>query len=86
VDGEKGPWGHVNFDDFKFHVKKPVFPEWLRRSGGLPDFDVVKHAGLDPEAILKNNDSYTLFDRLGDLLRTGPTGTNVMDLVIGLAE
>lgn len=42
--------------------------------------------GLDPAAILGENDSYTLFDGLGDLLRTGPTGTNVMDLVIGLAK
>ena len=43
-------------------------------------------AGLDPHAFLKDNDSYAFFDRLGDLLRTGPTGTNVMDLVIGLAR
>ena len=40
--------------------------------------------GLDPVASLRDNDSYTLFDGLGDLLRTGPTGTNVMDLVVGL--
>ncbi len=40
--------------------------------------------GLDPDAVLANNDSYHLFDRLGDLLRTGPTGTNVNDLLIGL--
>jgi hydroxypyruvate reductase len=42
--------------------------------------------GLDPTASLRDNDSYTLFDGLGDLLRTGPTGTNVMDLVIGLTR
>jgi glycerate 2-kinase len=29
---------------------------------------------------LENNDSYTFFRRLGDLIMTGPTGTNVMDL------
>lgn len=40
--------------------------------------------GLDPGAALARNDSYALFDRLGDLLRTGPTGTNVNDLLIGL--
>lgn len=44
----------------------------------------AKAAGLDPEAMLANNDAYSLFDRLGDLLRTGPTGTNVNDVVIGL--
>jgi hydroxypyruvate reductase len=37
-------------------------------------------AGLDPAAMLARHDSYTLFDRLGDLVRTGPTLTNVNDL------
>jgi glycerate-2-kinase len=45
----------------------------------------ARKAGIDPELILADNDSYRLFDRLSDLLRTGPTGTNVNDLVIGLA-
>jgi glycerate 2-kinase len=42
--------------------------------------------GFDPSAYLENNDAYNLFDKLGDLLKTGPTGTNVMDLVVGLTE
>lgn len=46
----------------------------------------AKEKGIDPTAILADNDAYTLFDALGDLLRTGPTGTNVMDLVVGLAR
>jgi glycerate 2-kinase len=37
--------------------------------------------GLDPRAHLANNDAYPFFDALGDLLRTGPTGTNVNDLL-----
>jgi hydroxypyruvate reductase len=37
--------------------------------------------GLDPAVYLANNDSYHFFDRLGDLIRTGPTGTNVNDLL-----
>lgn len=37
--------------------------------------------GLDPVAHLRNNDAYPLFDALGDLIRTGPTGTNVNDLL-----
>ena len=45
----------------------------------------AREADLDPQRYLVDNDSYHFFDRLGDLLRTGPTGTNVMDLVIGLA-
>ncbi|MFW5837432.1 MAG: glycerate kinase type-2 family protein, partial [Desulfovibrionaceae bacterium] len=41
--------------------------------------------GLEPEAFLAENDSYHFFDHLGDLLRTGPTRTNVMDMAIALA-
>ncbi len=40
-------------------------------------------AGLPPpDAILDANDSYPYFARLGDLLRPGPTGTNVGDLQV----
>ncbi len=41
--------------------------------------------GLDPLAYLANNDAYTFFERLGDLLVTGPTRTNVNDLAFILA-
>lgn len=37
-------------------------------------------AGLDPAHYLKRNDSYHFFAGLEDLLRTGPTRTNVNDL------
>lgn len=37
-------------------------------------------AALDPAAFLARNDSYAFFDALGDLLRPGPTQTNVNDL------
>ncbi len=49
-------------------------------------------AGLDAAAYLENNDSYSFFSRLDTLtdgahhLKTGPTGTNVMDLQIILIE
>jgi hydroxypyruvate reductase len=36
--------------------------------------------GLKPEDYLANNDAYTYFERLGDLLKPGPSGTNVNDL------
>jgi glycerate-2-kinase len=35
-----------------------------------------------PQSYLDDNDSYTFFNTLGDLIRTGPTGTNVGDLQI----
>jgi glycerate 2-kinase len=37
--------------------------------------------GLDPGDFLDRNDSYTFFAGLDDLLKPGPTGTNVNDLV-----
>ena len=37
--------------------------------------------GLDAAGHLSRNDSYPFFQALGDLLKTGPTGTNVNDLV-----
>jgi glycerate-2-kinase len=40
----------------------------------------IRSAGLSPEAALMNNDSYPALDAAGDLVRTGPTGTNVADL------
>jgi hydroxypyruvate reductase len=38
--------------------------------------------GLEPQKFLDRNDAYPFFDRLGDLLRPGPTQTNVNDLTI----
>jgi glycerate 2-kinase len=37
--------------------------------------------GLDAAGYLSRHDSYPFFQALGDLLKTGPTGTNVNDLV-----
>jgi hydroxypyruvate reductase len=39
----------------------------------------MRAAGLDPRAALASNDAYTAFATIGDLLVTGPTGTNVND-------
>lgn len=41
--------------------------------------------GLDAEAALARNDAYPFFKALDDLLIIGPTGTNVMDLVLAFA-
>jgi len=37
---------------------------------------------LDPEIFLKNNDSYHYFEQAGGLIKTGPTGTNVNDMIL----
>jgi hydroxypyruvate reductase len=40
----------------------------------------ARAAGLNPRAMLDRHDSYTLFKAIGDLVRTGPTLTNVNDI------
>lgn len=50
--------------------------ETLRRAQAL---------GLDPADFLARNDSYHFFDPLGDLIRCGPTHTNVNDLAFAFA-
>lgn len=42
--------------------------------------------GLDPRAALERNDSHSFFRALGDLIITGPTGTNVMDVQLVLVR
>ncbi|HEV3024246.1 MAG TPA: PVC-type heme-binding CxxCH protein, partial [Pirellulales bacterium] len=49
VDHHSGGWGHVNFDDFRFHDAKLDFSP---RPGAMP-LDTFQHAGLDPEAAAK---------------------------------
>ncbi len=53
-------------------------------AGALAEGDTLERAqalGLDAHASLMNNDSYPFFSALGDLLLTGPTNTNVNDLI-----
>jgi glycerate-2-kinase len=38
--------------------------------------------GLNPEEYLEDNDSHTFFKRVGGLIYTGPTGTNVGDITV----
>lgn len=46
---------------------------------------MAESIGLDAEDHLSRNDAYPFFEALGDLLKPGPTGTNVNDLVFLLA-
>jgi glycerate 2-kinase len=45
----------------------------------------AKAAGFDPAAALGSFNAYPLFDALGDVIMTGPTGNNVRDLRVLLA-
>jgi hydroxypyruvate reductase len=52
-------------------------------AGALADGSTVPRAkalGMDPRAFLKRSDSYHFFKPLDDLIITGPTRTNVMDI------
>jgi glycerate 2-kinase len=54
-------------------------------AGAFADGQTVargRSRGVDAVACLSRSDSHGFFEREGGLLRTGPTGTNVMDLVL----
>lgn len=46
----------------------------------------AKAMGLQPELYLKNNDAYNFFNKLGALIKVGPTNTNVNDIILILVE
>ncbi|MCG3120826.1 MAG: D-glycerate 2-kinase [bacterium] len=57
-------------------------------AGALADGETIQRAtrlNLNPHSFLAGNNSYHFFAPLGDLMITGPTNTNVMDLRIILA-
>ena len=56
-------------------------------AGGYADGDTVRQLaekGMDIRAYLDNNDAYHALGIIGNLLFTGPTGTNVNDVTVGL--
>ncbi len=58
-------------------------------AGGWTDGRTIARArarGVDLEAALEGHSAYRALERLGGLVRTGPTGTNVMDLHVGLTR
>lgn len=54
-------------------------------AGAIVDDQTVTRARnmrLDPVKFLMNNDSYSFFSRLDDLLFTSPTNTNIYNLTV----
>ena len=54
-------------------------------AGAIVDGTTVSRGrtlGLGAENYLRNNDAYNFLKRTGDLVKTGPTGTNVNDVMI----
>ena len=58
-------------------------------AGAVADRETLARAkalGLDPVAAFQQSDAYNFFEKLGDSVVTGPTGNNLRDLRILLAE
>ncbi|HUS37022.1 MAG TPA: PVC-type heme-binding CxxCH protein [Verrucomicrobiae bacterium] len=54
VDEGSGGWGHINFDDFRFHAQRPAVSDELDPKKNAPaPADDVKFAGLPPEQAAK---------------------------------
>jgi len=74
LDGHAGIFGIAGdtdgIDGTEDNAGAVIDPTTLARARAL---------GLDPQAMLDNNDAYSLFQALGDLVVTGPTYTNVND-------
>ena len=56
-------------------------------AGGYVDSDTVKKLGRESiESALKNNDSYNELKKVGGLIITGPTNTNLNDVYVVLLK
>ncbi len=58
-------------------------------AGAIADHTTLSRAkalGLDPDRYLSENNAYPFFSQLNDLVKTGPTRTNVMDIRIILIK
>ena len=58
-------------------------------AGAIVDSTTIERAraiGLDPQEFLDRSDAYSFFVALGDVIATGPTGTNVRDIRILLGD
>jgi hydroxypyruvate reductase len=58
-------------------------------AGAVANTAIMQQAaslGLDPLAYLEDNDAYHFFEQAGGLIKTGPTQTNVMDVMMAIIE
>ena len=74
LDGTDGVYALAGdtdgIDGTEDHAGAIITPDTLVRA---------RARGLDPHGFIANNDAYSFFDALGDLVKTGPTLTNVND-------
>ena len=60
-------------------------PQSLILAGAVADSATLRRAAvlrMNAKQFLADNDSYHFFEKAGGLVKTGPTGTNVMDVRI----
>jgi glycerate 2-kinase len=60
-----------------------------KAAGAVADSELVADAarrGEDASIFIKNNDSHSFFRKMGGLIVTGPTGNNVRDLRVLMAQ
>ena len=58
-------------------------------AGGYVDYETaaeLKAQGVEIYQVLQNNDAYHALEKVGGLVITGPTGTNVNDVAVALVE
>ena len=58
-------------------------------AGGYVDGDTEKELsalGLTIDSVLQDNDAYHALQKVGGLIMTGPTGTNVNDVAVALLQ
>jgi hydroxypyruvate reductase len=81
LDGMAGIYGLAGdtdgIDGSEDNAGALIYPDTLKRA---------EKAGINPKAMLADNDPWTFFNKLGDLLVTGPTLTNVNDFRAVLIE
>ena len=73
-----GAAGHLG--DRRRHRRHRRHGRHRRRHPDAGHAGACPRQGLDPRAMLAGHDSHTLFDAIGDAIRTGPTLTNVNDV------
>ncbi|MCX8196306.1 MAG: glycerate kinase [Acidilobaceae archaeon] len=81
-------WGSLK-NAFMLSMDTDGIDGFTDAAGAIASGESVERAiamGLDPQRHLEDNDSYSFFERVGGLVRTGPTGSNLNSLQVILFE
>ncbi|MFV2067354.1 MAG: PVC-type heme-binding CxxCH protein, partial [Pirellulales bacterium] len=53
VDAHGGGWGHVNFDDFRFHQQRPEFPDAIKMASVVDQYPYGDLSPADAARVMK---------------------------------